>query len=73
MHIRGSGFTGGRAEKIFKPNTKAVFGETITNPTLAVLDLEKFAELAHSHGVLIVDNTFATRLTAGPLSGELIL
>jgi O-acetylhomoserine (thiol)-lyase len=54
-------------KKYFKPNTKAVFGETITNPTLAVLDLEKFAELAHSHGVpLIVDNTFATPVNCRP-------
>ncbi len=45
----------------FRPNTKAVFGETIANPALAVLDIEKFAKAAHSHGVpLIVDNTFAT-------------
>ena len=48
-------------DKYFKPNTKAVFGETITNPTVAVLDIEKFVKLAHRHGVpLIVDNTFAT-------------
>ena len=47
--------------KAFKPNTRAMFGETITNPTVSVLDIEKFARLAHSHGVpLIVDNTFAT-------------
>ena len=45
----------------FRPNTKAMFGETIANPALAVLDIEKFAKAAHSHGVpLIVDNTFAT-------------
>ena len=45
----------------FRPNTKALFGETIANPALAVLDIEKFARAAHSHGVpLIVDNTFAT-------------
>ena len=45
----------------FKPNTKAVFGETIANPALTVLDIEKFAKAAHSHGVpLIIDNTFAT-------------
>ena len=44
--------------KLFKPNTKVVFGETITNPTVSVFDIEKFARLAHSHGVpLIVDNT----------------
>ena len=45
----------------FKPNTKALFGETIANPALTVLDIEKFAKAAHAHGVpLIVDNTFAT-------------
>ena len=45
----------------FRPNTKAVFGETIANPALIVLDFEKFAKAAHAHGVpLIVDNTFAT-------------
>ena len=45
----------------FRPNTKALFGETIANPALTVLDIEKFAKAAHSHGVpLIVDNTFAT-------------
>lgn len=48
-------------KKAIKPNTKAVFGETIANPALAVLDIEKFAELAHSFDVpLIIDNTFAT-------------
>ena len=53
--------------KYFKPNTKAVFGETITNPTCTVLDFEKFARLAHSHGVpLIVDNTFATPVNCRP-------
>jgi len=45
----------------FKPNTKLVFGETLANPALSVLDIEKFAKAAHSHGVpLIVDNTFPT-------------
>ena len=54
-------------EKYFKPNTKAVFGETITNPTVSVLDFEKFARLAHSHGVpFIVDNTFATPINCRP-------
>lgn len=54
-------------EKYFRPNTKAVFGETITNPTVSVFDLEKFARLAHSHGVpLIVDNTFATPINCRP-------
>ena len=45
----------------FRPNTKALFGETLSNPGMNVLDIEKFARIAHSHGVpLIVDNTFAT-------------
>ena len=53
--------------KYFRPNTRAVFGETITNPTVSVLDIEKFAKLAHSHGVpLIVDNTFATPINCRP-------
>ena len=53
--------------KYFRPNTKALFGETITNPTVSVLDLEKFARLAHSHGVpFIVDNTFATPVNCRP-------
>ena len=51
----------------FKPNTKAVFGETIANPALTVLDIEKFAKVAHAHGVpLIVDNTFATPVNCRP-------
>ena len=51
----------------FRPNTKAVFGETIANPALTVLDLEKFASAAHRHGVpLIVDNTFATPINCRP-------
>ena len=54
-------------EKAFKPNTKAVFAETIANPALVVLDIEKFAGLAHAHGVpLIVDNTFATPVNCRP-------
>ena len=54
--------------KYFKDNTCAVFGETITNPTVSVLDIEKFARLAHSHGVpLIVDNTFATPVNCRPI------
>lgn len=54
-------------EKAFKPNTKAVFAETISNPALVVLDIEKFAGLAHAHGVpLIVDNTFATPVNCRP-------
>lgn len=52
----------------FRPNTKAVFGETISNPSLAVLDIEKFSRAAHAHGVpLIVDNTFATPVNCRPL------
>ena len=51
----------------FRPNTKAVFGETIANPALTVLDIEKFAKAAHGHGVpLIVDNTFATPVNCRP-------
>ena len=51
----------------FKDNTKAVFGETIANPALTVLDIEKFARVAHAHGVpLIIDNTFATPVNCRP-------
>ena len=51
----------------FRPNTKAVFGETVANPALTVLDFEKFAAAVHSHGVpLIVDNTFATPVNCRP-------
>ncbi len=54
-------------EAAFRPNTKAVFGETIANPALTVLDIEKFAKAAHAHGVpLIVDNTFATPVNCRP-------
>lgn len=54
-------------EKAFRPNTKAVFGETIANPSLDVLDIEKFARVAHKHGVpLIVDNTFPTPINCRP-------
>lgn len=54
-------------DKLFKPNTKAVFGETITNPTVNIFDIEKFAGIAHKHGVpLIVDNTFATPVNCRP-------
>ena len=54
-------------EKAFQPNTKAVFSETISNPALVVLDIEKMAKLAHEHGVpLIVDNTFATPVNCKP-------
>lgn len=52
----------------FKPNTKAVFGETLANPALAVLDIEKFARVAHRHNVpLIIDNTFATPVLCKPI------
>lgn len=54
-------------ESAFRPNTKAVFGETIANPALTVLDIEKFAKAAHKHNVpLIVDNTFATPILCRP-------
>ena len=54
-------------EAAFKPNTKALFGETIANPGMNVLDIEKFARIAHKHGVpLIVDNTFATPVNCRP-------
>ena len=54
-------------EKAFKPNTKAVFGETLANPALTVFDIERFAKLAHQHHVpLIVDNTFATPILCKP-------
>ncbi len=54
-------------EAAFKPNTKAVFGETIANPAVSVLDIEKFASAAHKHGVpLIIDNTFATPVNCRP-------
>lgn len=53
--------------KAFRPNTKALFGETIANPVLSVLDIEKFARIAHSHGVpLVVDNTFPTPINCRP-------
>ncbi len=54
-------------EAAFRPNTKAVFGETIANPALTVLDIERFANAAHAHGVpLIIDNTFATPINCRP-------
>ncbi|MBM6990982.1 O-acetylhomoserine aminocarboxypropyltransferase/cysteine synthase family protein [Mobilibacterium timonense] len=54
-------------EAAFRPNTKCVFGETISNPSLAVFDFEKFSKAAHDHGVpLIVDNTFATPINCRP-------
>ena len=55
-------------EAAFRPNTKCVFGETIANPALAVLDIERFAAAAHAHGVpLIVDNTFPTPVNCRPI------
>ena len=61
--------TGEELDAAFQPNTKAVFGETIANPALTVLDIEKFAAAAHRHGVpLIVDNTFATPVNCRPLA-----
>ncbi|WP_455162623.1 O-acetylhomoserine aminocarboxypropyltransferase/cysteine synthase family protein [Tannerella forsythia] len=55
-------------EKAFRPNTKAVFGETLANPAGAVLDIERFARMAHSHGVpLVVDNTLATPISCRPI------
>ena len=57
-------------EAAFRPNTKALFGETIANPTLDVLDIELYADIAHSHGVpLVVDNTFATPINCRPFGG----
>ena len=54
-------------EKAFRPNTKCLFGETLSNPSINVLDIEKFARIAHKHGVpLIVDNTFATPINCRP-------
>lgn len=54
-------------EKFFRPNTKAVFAETVSNPAGVILDIEKFVDLAHSHGVpMICDNTFATPINCQP-------
>lgn len=54
-------------QKAFKPNTKAVFGETLANPALSVFDIEKFAKIAHANGVpLIIDNTFPTPILCRP-------
>ena len=54
-------------EAAFRPNTKAVFGETIANPSLAILDIERFANAAHAHGVpFIIDNTFPTPINCRP-------
>lgn len=55
-------------EKAIQPNTKAVFGETIANPAVSVLDIEKFAKVAHKHNIpLIIDNTFATPILCKPI------
>jgi O-acetylhomoserine (thiol)-lyase len=55
-------------DKEFRPNTKAVFGETIANPACSVLDIEMFARVAHKHGVpFIIDNTFATPINCRPI------
>ena len=55
-------------EAAMRPNTKAVFGETVANPSLAVLDIQLFAKVAHRHGVpLIIDNTFATPVNCRPI------
>ena len=55
-------------ENAFRPNTKAVFGETLANPALIVFDIERFAKAAHAHGVpLIIDNTFATPINCRPI------
>ncbi len=61
--------TDAELEAAFRPNTRAVFGETIANPALTVLDIERFARAAHAHGVpLIVDNTFATPINCQPIA-----
>ena len=58
-------------EAAFRPNTRAVFGETIANPALAVLDIERFAAAAHAHNVpLIVDNTFPTPVNCRPIEWD---
>lgn len=55
-------------QKAFKPNTKAVFGETLANPAIEIFDIEKFAKLSHANGVpLIVDNTFPTPMLCKPI------
>ena len=57
----------------FRPNTKAVFGETVANPALTVLDFEKFAAAAHSHGVpLIVDHSFAAPVSCRPVEWRIL-
>ena len=60
--------TDAELEAAFRPNTRAVFGETVANPALMVLDIERFAAAAHRHGVpLIVDNTFPTPVNCRPI------
>lgn len=60
--------TDAELEAAFRPETKAVFGETIANPALSVLDIERFSQAAHAHGVpLIVDNTFPTPVNCRPI------
>lgn len=60
-------WTDGRIESEIRPNTKCIFGETISNPGCAVFDIERFAKMAHRHGIpLIVDNTFATPINCRP-------
>jgi len=55
-------------QKEIKPNTKCIFGETITNPTVSIFDIEKFAKVAHKNGIpLIIDNTFATPVNCQPI------
>ena len=59
--------TDDESDALFKPNTRAVFGETIANPALTVFDIERYANIAHKHGVpLIIDNTFATPVLCKP-------
>lgn len=66
-HFRQPGCQRGRNFRCFPPQYQGLFGETISNPTLEVLDIEKFARIAHSHGVpLIVDNTFPTPINCRP-------
>ncbi len=63
-----NGCTAEELNSAFKPNTKAVFGETLANPALTVLDIEMWAKAAHDHGVpLIIDNTFATPVLCRPI------
>ena len=63
----GNDATEEEVDAAFKPNTKAIFGETLANPALTVFDIERFANIAHKHGVpLIIDNTFATPVLCKP-------